>query len=348
MPTAHDPILAGLDLPALQKYFETHAPETRGPLTAQLIQGGRSNLTYQVGDGTSRWVVRRPPLGFLTPSAHNMEREYRVMAALQGSGVAVPRTRVYCADESVIGAPFTIVEFVDGRVLRTQEDVAELSPEQAERCIEGQIAQLAALHDVDYRAVGLGDFGHPDGYLRRQVDRWRSQWQLVATRELPGLLRLHHALETEIPAESTAAIVHGDFRVDNTILDPVDVRVVRAVLDWEMSTIGDPLADVGLLLAYRDPAIEGLLHRPASSSPAFPNQAALADQYSQVSGRDLAGLPFHVALAFFKIAVIAEGIRQRHLKGNTVGPGFEDVGRAVPALVRAGLATLGLDPRPDR
>jgi len=348
MPTAHDPLLAGLDLPALQKYFETHVPETQGPLTAQLIQGGRSNLTYRVSDGTGRWVVRRPPLGFLTPSAHNMEREYRVMAALQGSAVAVPRTRAYCADESVIGAPFTVVEFVDGRVLRTQENVAALSPKQAERCIEGQIAQLAELHDVDYRAVGLGGFGRPDGYLRRQVDRWRSQWQLVATRELPGLLRLHHALEAEIPTESTAAIVHGDFRVDNTILDREDAGVVRAVLDWEMSTIGDPLADVGLLLAYRDPAIEGLLHRPASSSPAFPNQDALAEQYARASGRDMTGLSFHVALAFFKIAVIAEGIRQRHLSGHTVGSGFEDVGRAVPALVRAGLTTLGLDPRPDR
>jgi aminoglycoside phosphotransferase (APT) family kinase protein len=336
-----------LDLPALQKYFESHVPETEGILTAEIIHGGRSNLTYQVSDGASAWVVRRPPLGVLTPSAHNMEREYRVMAALQGSAVAVPRTRAYCADESVIGVPFSVASFVHGRVLRTHDDVAELSQEQTRGCAEALIAQLVELHAVNHEDVGLGNFGRPDGYLRRQVHRWRSQWELVATRELPGLLRLHHALESATPAESASAIVHGDFRIDNTILDTEDARRVRAIVDWEMSTIGDPLADVGLLLVYRDPAIEGLLHRPASTSPAFPTQDAIAEEYGRVSGRDLTGLPFYVALAFFKIAVIAEGIHQRFQKGDTVGAGFEDVGRTVPALVRAGLETLGLDPRLD-
>jgi aminoglycoside phosphotransferase (APT) family kinase protein len=344
---ARDPLLVGLDLPALQKYFESHIPETGGLLTARIIQGGRSNLTYQVSDGASSWVVRRPPLGVLTPSAHNMKREYRVMAALQNSAVAVPSTRAYCADESVIGAPFSVASFVDGRVLRTHEDVAGLSQEQTRGCAEALIAQLAELHAVDYENVGLGSFGRPDGYLGRQVHRWRSQWELVATRELPGLLRLHQALESATPTDSAAAIVHGDFRVDNTILDAEDPRRVRAIVDWEMSTLGDPLADVGLLLAYRDPAIEGLLHRPASTSPAFPSQGAIAEEYGRVSGRDLTGLPFHVALAFFKVAVIAEGIHQRFRKGDTVGSGFEDVGRTVPALVRSGLVTLGLDPRPD-
>jgi aminoglycoside phosphotransferase (APT) family kinase protein len=345
---ANDPVPAGLDLPRLQKYFEAHVPETQGLLTARMIHGGRSNLTYQVSDGTLHWVVRRPPLGVLTPSAHNMEREHRVMAALQDSAVAVPRTRAYCADASVIGVPFSVVSFVDGRVLRTQEDIAGLSRQQTRDCVEALVAQLAELHAVDHEDVGLRGFGRPDGYLRRQVRRWRGQWELVATRELPGLLRLHHALESATPTDSAAVIVHGDFRVDNTILDPEDARRVLAVVDWEMSTIGDPLADVGLLLAYRDPAIEGLLHRPASASPAFPGQEALAEEYARVSGRDLTGLPFHVALAFFKIAVIAEGIHQRFRKGDTVGSGFDDVGRTVPALVRAGLVALGLDPRPDR
>jgi aminoglycoside phosphotransferase (APT) family kinase protein len=343
-----EPAPVGLDLPALQTYFEAHIPEIRGPLTARIIEGGRSNLTYVVGDGTDLWVVRRPPLGVLTPTAHSMEREYRVMAALQDSIVAVPHCRALCADASVIGVPFSIVSFVDGLVLRTQEDVTGLSRQQTLECIRGLIAQLGDLHALDFEEIGLGGFGRPDGYLRRQVQRWRGQWELVATRELPGLVRLYRALESSIPARSAAAIVHGDFRVDNAIFDPEEPGRVRAVLDWEMATIGDPLADVGLLLAYRDPAIEGLLHRPASASAAFPSLDAQAEEYSRVSGRDLSELPFYLALAYFKIAVIAEGIHRRHLKGDTVGSGFDDMGTVVPTLVRAGLATLALDPRTDR
>ncbi|MFI6321008.1 phosphotransferase family protein [Nonomuraea sp. NPDC050556] len=333
--------IPGLELAALQRYFGEHVPECAGPLEAELIHGGRSNLTYLVTDGQARWIVRRPPLGPLTPSAHDMGREFRVMSALQDTAVAVPRTVAMCEDAEVIGAPFSVVAYVTGRVLRTQEELDDLTPAQLDACADGLVNQLAALHAVPYQEIGLADFGRPEGYLARQVKRWRGQWDLVATRDLPDLHRLHHLLESTTPAESAASIVHGDFRVDNTILAPDDLGRVLAVVDWELSALGDPLADLGTFLAYRDPVVDALLGEPtATSSTRFPDRTALAERYAARSGRDLSELPFYLALAYFKIAVIAEGIHARHLQGATVGRGFDAIGKSVPTLVQNGLEQL--------
>jgi aminoglycoside phosphotransferase (APT) family kinase protein len=332
--------VAGLDLPALQAHLARALPGV-GELRAELIAGGRSNLTYRLTDGRSSWVLRRPPLGGLTPSAHDMAREYRVVAALRDSGVPVARAVLHSTDASIIGAPFALVEYVEGRVIRTREQLDALPDAEVVRCGHALVEVLAHLHAVDPAAVGLAGFGRPEGYLGRQVRRWYDQWQRVATRPLADVDALHAQLAASCPAESAAAIVHGDFRIDNAILDTGDAGVVLALVDWEMATLGDPLADLGLHLAYADPAFDPVLGgSAASTSPRLPQADELVAHYAAVSGRELGSLAFYVALGYFKAAVIAEGIHARHVGGMTVGAGFDTVGEAVAPLAAAGLAAL--------
>ncbi|MFI0961272.1 phosphotransferase family protein [Streptomyces sp. NPDC021080] len=335
----------GLDLAALRPWFAREVPTVAGAIDAELLHGGRSNLTYVLTDGISRWVLRRPPLGGLTPSAHDMGREYRVVSALAGTGVPVAEAVALCEDPSVIGAPFSVVAHVDGVTIRSREDLDRHDDQQAKACAFALVDALAALHAVPYAEVGLTGFGRPEGYLTRQVRRWRDQWNRVATQELPDIDRLHAALEAAVPTESAACVVHGDLRVDNAILDPADLGRIQALVDWEMAALGDPLADLALHLVYRDPAFEPVLGGSAASvSDRFPSPDALAERYARASGRDLGRLDFHLALGYFKIAVIAEGIHARHLRRLTVGQGFETVGDAVPALAAQGLRAL----RPGR
>jgi aminoglycoside phosphotransferase (APT) family kinase protein len=330
----------GLNLPALEGFFGENMPGFRGPLVAELLQGGRSNLTYMVTDGKTRWVVRRPPLGGLTPSAHDMHREYRVVAALAGSDVPVAGA-VAAGDADVFGVPFTVVEYVDGRVIRTVEELDTLVDGEISRCAFSLVDVLARLHAIDPQAVGLAEFGRPQGYLKRQVARWYDQWQRVRTRELVDMERLYARLSGACPAESGVSIVHGDFRIDNAIIDIVDPGIVRAVVDWEMATLGDPLADLGLHLVYADPAFAPVLGgSAASTSGRLPSPLDLAQRYAVASGRVLGELGFYLALGYFKIAVIAEGIHARFQKGLTVGTGFETVGQAVEPLTAAGLRAI--------
>jgi aminoglycoside phosphotransferase (APT) family kinase protein len=334
-PTAAD----ALDLPALERFFADQVPGFRGGLTAELLQGGRSNLTYRLTDGHTRWVLRRPPLGGLTPSAHDMRREYQVVSALADSAVPVARAVAFGVDAR--GMQFSVVEHVDGVVIRTQEDLHALPAPDIHRCAYELVDVLARLHAVDPGAVGLADFGRSAGYLSRQVRRWRDQWGRVATRPLSDLDTLHARLVEVCPPESGAGIVHGDFRIDNAIVSPEDPASVRAVVDWEMATLGDPLADFGLHLVYGDPAFEPVLGgSAASTSPRLPTREDLAQHYAARTGRDLSGLAFYLALGYFKIAIIAEGIHARFLAGQTLGDGFETVGQAVPPLAAAGLRAL--------
>ena len=334
--------LPGLDLDALRAYLAAQGVGFAGPLQAELIAGGRSNLTYAVTDGASRWVVRRPPLAGLTASAHDMVREWRVTSALQGTPVPVARPVALCEDDSVLGAPFTVVEWVDGIVVRDQEDLAALSDEQVQRTTGGLVEVLVALHAVDITAVGLTGFGRPEGFLTRQVMLWRRQWEQVRTRDFPDLERLQARLADTVPASSAAAVVHGDYRIDNAILDRSDPAKVRAVVDWELSTLGDPLTDVALMCVYRHPALDVILGIPAAwTSPRMPSPDDLAENYARVSGRDLGDWPFYLGLAHLKLAVIAEGIAHRARAGADAGRDAARAAEAVPELVAAGLDALG-------
>jgi len=334
-PQATEP--RGLDLTRLRAFLDRVRPGlVQGPLTGELIQGGKSNLTYRVGDGVTTWVVRRPPLGHVLRTAHDMGREYRVISALGATRVPVPATIAYCDDED---APFYVMQDVPGTVYRTAAEAAALGRERAYRLALSLVDVLADLHSVDPAAVGLADFGRPEGYLARQVRRWKQQLDASWNRELPGVEDLCQTLTERVPAESGTAVVHGDFRLDNAIVGPRDQIV--AVLDWEMATLGDPLADLGLSLVYWDLWLRptGLFGTPPPPG-SLPSSAELAERYRQRHPYPETGLDWYLAFAYFKIAVILEGIHFRHLAGQTVGGGFDHVGEMVPPLVAAGLAHL--------
>jgi aminoglycoside phosphotransferase (APT) family kinase protein len=325
----------GLDLTRVAPHLvEASGGALSGELSATVIAGGRSNLTYLVTGETGRVVVRRPPLGLVLPSAHDMVREYRVTAALCSAGFPVARPLLLCTDEEVIGAPFYVMAVVDGVVLRGPRD--GLAEADARRCGELLVDALLRLHAVDHRAVGLVDFGRPEGYLSRQVTRWHRQWEQSATRELPLLDEVTRRLLDTLPRSPPAAIVHGDYRLDNVMFAP-DLAGIAAVVDWEMATIGDPLADVGLLAVYTDlPDLGVTPVKPAG----FPDGAALARRYAAGSGIPTDRLSWYTALGSYKLAVIAEGIHARHLAGKTVGAGFDRIGAGVPTLVSRAAAAL--------
>jgi aminoglycoside phosphotransferase (APT) family kinase protein len=331
----------GLDLAALHRFFAQRVPDYGGELDAQLLAGGKSNLTYRLRDGVHDWVLRRPPLGTLTPSAHDMAREYRVVAALGPTRVPVAPAVLLCEDVSVIGVPFAVTAFVPGRVIQSAEDAARLGPDEQRRCGEELVDRLCQLHAVDPAGVGLDNFGRAEGYLERQIRRWMDQWERVHTRELAEPVELAGRLRLALPARSDRSIVHGDYRLDNVILAPDRIEIA-AIVDWEMCTLGDPLADLGLALVYWDPLTEpvlGVKHIRGVDN-AFPTADDLVGRYSRQSGRALADLDFYVALGLFKLAVIAEGIHQRYQAGLTVGDGFATTGDAVLPLLHAGIERL--------
>jgi aminoglycoside phosphotransferase (APT) family kinase protein len=332
--------LPGVDLGRLGGYLARVSPELAGgPLTGELIPGGRSNLTYVISDGHQEWVLRRPPLGHVLATAHDMAREHRVLTALAGTAVPVPATLLLGPDPEVLGAPFYLMEKVDGTVYRTAAQTATLTPDQRTRLTRTMVDTLAELHRVDPAAVGLADFGRPDGFLARQVRRWSTQLAASRSRELPGIERLAQRLAGSVPASPAPAIVHGDYRLDNLL---VRGDRIAAVLDWEMSTLGDPLTDLGLLLVYWDrlPEPDNPVVQGVGSRHGFPAGATLARWYADMTGADLSRLDWYVALAGFKLAVILEGIHYRYANRLTVGDGFEQVGAMVPGLVEVGLAAL--------
>ena len=331
----------GVDVAALRPWFaEPVEGATGAPLDAELIAGGRSNLTYVIGDGTRDWVLRRPPLGHVVETAHDMRREYRVLAGLAGTRVPVPRVHAYHGDDDLIGAPFYVMERVEGRVLRTKAEMATLTPPEARACSERLVDVLAALHSVDYAAVGLADFGRPDGFLARNVARWGKQWKANTTRELPALDELGRRLDAALPASGPPAIVHGDYRLDNTMLAADDPSRIVAVLDWEMSTLGDPLTDVGLLLVYwgGGEQLTTLTAQGVADLPGFLSRDEVVARYAERSGRDVEHLDFYVLFAMYKLAIIVEGINARYLMGKTLGEGFSEMGAMVDALAEQGLA----------
>lgn len=330
----------GVDLARLRPYFAEHVPLAGDKeLTAELIAGGRSNLTYAISNGTSTWVLRRPPLGHVLPTAHDMVREYRVLTGLAGTGVPVPRTYALCEDLEVNDAPFYVMEKVDGVIYRDGAALAELDATDARRVSEELVDVLARIHTVDYEQVGLGDFGHPDGYLERQVRRWGQQWERSKTRELPEVDEIARRLNAALPESGPPTIVHGDYRLDNTMMSPKDPGKIVAVLDWEMSTLGDPLADVGLFLLYWGNAGAQIIATGSAidTQAGFLSDEQIVARYAEQSGRVVDALDWYVVLAFYKLAIIVEGIHARFKMGKTLGEGFDAMGETVTALVNGAM-----------
>lgn len=332
-------VTTDLDVEALEAHLRGVLPEPpAGRLQAELIAGGRSNPTYAVTDGLRSWVLRRPPYGDYLKSGHDMGREVTAMTALSGTDVPVPQVVAFCEDVAVLGAPFYVMDRLEGRTLRTQEDTAALTEAERRGLSENLVATLSDLHAVDAAAVGLADWGRPEGYLARQTARWGRQWEAVATAERPQVAELVKRLTGSLPAGSRAGIVHGDYKIDNVMVRAEDPTSILAVLDWEMSTLGDTLADLGLLVSFWDEP--GEMHNPitqgATALPGFPTADQVIELYASRHDVVVDDIEWYVVFSDFKIAVILEQIHRRHLAGTTAGTGFDDVGDMVaPLLDRA-------------
>ena len=341
----------GIDVPAVTKWFVDNVPDTTPPVSFELIAGGRSNLTYRVEDANGRqWALRRPPLSHVLSTAHDMGREHRVIRALGPTPVPVPETVGLCLDPTVNDAPFYVMEFVDGHILRDASGAAVALDEAARRHAGESLADtLAALHAVDVERVGLGDFAKHEDYIARQLHRWSRQFE---DSEVSGpraidtatiVRAVHDRLAGDIPEQRGVAIVHGDYRLDNTALG--DDGSVRAVLDWELCTLGDPLADVGLLMVYwtepgDEPSIVGV---SPTVAPGFPGRAEMQARYEAASGRDLERLDFYVAFGYWKLACILQGVYARYAGGATAGDRTSVDGFATSVLRLAQLAVERLD-----
>ena len=306
-----------LDTARLRAYLEAHLPEAAGPLEVLQFPKGFSNLTYLLRLGNRELVLRRPPFGASIKSAHDMGREYRILSALCAVYPKVPRPLLYCADERVIGAPFYLMERLQGIILRNQP-LASLTPERMRHLSRALLEALVELHTLDYRKAGLADLGKPEGYVRRQVEGWSQRYQNARTEAIAGMEKAMQWLSDHLPPESGAALIHNDFKYDNLIFDPGLERVV-AVLDWEMATLGDPLMDLGTTLAYWAEADDppglrsfGLTHLPGNLT-----RAELVQLYAERTGRDVSGMVFYYAFGLFKVGVIMQQIYARYAKGLT-------------------------------
>ncbi|HEX5066367.1 MAG TPA: phosphotransferase family protein [Myxococcota bacterium] len=335
-------LLPGIQQDRVTRFLLERVPGATPPVEFALISGGRSNLTYRVRAGARTYALRRPPLGHVIATAHDMKREFRVLAALADTAVPVPRPLALCEDASVNDAPFYVMEFRDGVVLQDRVPEGFLrGPHDGRRISQALVDTLATLHAVDYRAVGLADFGRPDGYLQRQVARWSKQWEANRTAPLPEIEELLARLARALPTSPPATIVHGDYRLGNMALDPDDPGRVAAIFDWEMATIGDPLADLGYTLIYWTEAGEqsagGVEATAVTARPGFFTRAELILAYAKASGRDLSSVDFYQVLALTKLAVISEGIYKRFTLGKTVGADFEGLVRMTEPLARRAL-----------
>jgi aminoglycoside phosphotransferase (APT) family kinase protein len=304
------------DVAALERYLRERIEGFAGPLTVRQFRGGQSNPTYYLAGGGREYVLRRKPPGKLLPSAHAVDREYRVLDALAAhTSVPVPKPYVLCEDPTVIGTIFYVMDCVHGRIFR---DANLPGATRAERgaIYDSMNDVLARLHTVDWRKLGLAEFGRPGNYYARQIHRWSQQYRASETEKIEAMEHLMEWLPKNIPASDDTTLVHGDYRPGNMIVHPTEPRVV-AVLDWELSTLGDPLADVGLLLVYwAEPGDQTLpLGSAPTVMPGFPGRAEVAEAYASRSGRDLAQLDLYVAFASWKLAVILEGVVARHATG---------------------------------
>lgn len=343
-----DPIVRGAE-PAVVGPILAEAlhDERWSRCSVALVSGGKSNLTYRVHSDAGEVILRRPPLGHILPTAHDMGREYRVLSALHATAVPVPRTLFLGAGDSRLGAPFYIMERLVGHICRDALPPGYADAPSARGAIGAALIEvLAELHTIDPNEIGLADFGRPGGYMERQLRRWSEQWERSKSADLPALDALRGHLVGTLPPAGPIAVVHGDYRLDNTVLHPAHPGEIVGVLDWEMSTLGDPLADLGAMLAYwSEPDDEPVLVRarmfaPVTALPGFPSRAQVVEHYARLTGFDLSAISWYQAFAFFKLAVICQGIAARAANGAMLGSGFDDAQALVDPLVRAGLHHL--------
>ena len=312
--------MKGIDAEKLSSWFESEIPGAEPPLGFSLITGGHSNLTYEVTDAAGhRYVLRRPPTGAVIATAHDMAREFRIISAIAGTGVPVPPTLGLCEDESVNDAPFYVMAFVDGVILQEGGQASELFDEVRRRRIgEAVIEMLAELHLVNPDDVGLGDLGRREAYLSRQLKRWWTQWEKTRTRELSTMEEVYRLLESRMPEQVGAGIVHGDYRLGNMLIDAQGG--IAALLDWELCTLGDPMADLGYVMnSWAEPGEEAPTTRDALMSPTtavgFPSRAEFLARYAELTGRDVSQIDYYRAFQYWRLAAIIEGVLSRYEKG---------------------------------
>lgn len=319
---------------------------SRGEIQVSVLSGGRSNLTFAITAGERELVARRRPLGTVAPGAHDMAREFRVLAALAGTTLPVPRVYGFYEDESVMGAPFYLMDRVHGAVLDCREDVSGLSPRQCQELSSAAVAALAQLHAIDYESVGLGELGRPGGFVSRRLARWIQQWDRGPHRDFPLVDTLGERLQNQVPAQTDSTLVHGDFRLGNMIINLEEPVGVAALLDWEMSTLGDPCTDLAHMLVYWEPA-RGRLTHPSQEmvlQPGFLTGAEIANQYATTTGRDISSLDFYLAFEHWRAAIIKEGIYRRYQEGGGADPDMEALGASVESHLGEAADLLGYAP----
>ena len=331
-----------LNLEALNAYLRAHFPDEPGPLDVKQFPSGHSNLTYSLSLGNRELVLRRPPFGSKVKSAHDMGREFRVLSKLHAAFGPAPEVVLYCDDVSVLGAPFYLMKPIHGVIMRRNlPEGLNFTEEIVQHLSESFVDNLARLHALDYRSVGLGDLGNPDGYLERQVRGWTERYHGSRTHEFPEVERIVSWMQSHMPSTSGAALIHNDYKYDNLVLDPRDITKIIGVLDWEMCTIGDPLSDLGTALAYwinaGDPEpLQKILWGP-TTRPGSMTRAQIVERYAEKTGRSVSHMDFYVTFARFKVAVIVQQIYYRYHQGLTKDERFAGMPVVVEALLRASL-----------
>jgi aminoglycoside phosphotransferase (APT) family kinase protein len=332
----------GLALPPLVvlEALEPWVPG-EGPIEVESLGTGHSNETFQVTRDGGRFVMRRPPRPPYPPTAHDVVREHAILAALAELYVRAPRPVAVCADPNVIGAPFYLMELVEGDVVREHFPSALDTPGERRRAVEEFVDALVEIHAADWRGTALERIGRPSGYLERQVRRWKSQWEHNRTRAIPAVERMGAWLAEHLPEDAETTLVHGDYKLDNAIFEPAPPATLAAIFDWEMATLGAPLADVGLLCAtyleQGEEPDEVLGFSPATALPGCPSRGELIERYAVGSGRAVADLAWYEGLALWKIAILLEGSYKRYLAGTTADPFFARLADGVPRLAQRAL-----------
>jgi aminoglycoside phosphotransferase (APT) family kinase protein len=332
--------VAGINAANITRWLLERVPDLVEPLHFELITGGRSNLTNNVTDAESRrWVLRRPPLGHVLATAHDMGREVRIITALRDTSVPVAPVVGFCEDTDVNDAPFYVMDFVDGVIARNTEAGSALSVAARANAGASLIKVLATIHAIDVDAIGLGDLGRKESYVERQLSRWQRQWESTKDSDVPEMTELHRRLSEAVPQQGPATIVHGDYRLDNCIVDE-DGNVI-AVLDWELCTLGDPMADLGFMFVYWAEANDSfmVIDGTATALEGFPTRAELLAGYENLTHRDVSQIGYYVALGYWKLACILQGVLVRYRSG-AMGDQSSDTESGVSPVLRLAVAGL--------